>query len=783
MKKTLLLLSCYLHFVHAQNIYYTGMGNGSVSSCFAQADNSSLAIYLSGTDDGFAIACLAQADNIALAIYQSGIDDGFANACLAQADNIALAIYQSGTDDGFANACLAQADNIALAIYQSGIDDGFANACIAQADNIALAIYQSGIDDGFANACLAQADNIALTIYNSGIDDGFANACLAQADNIALAIYKSGIDNGFANACLAQADNIALDIYQSGTDDGFANACLAQADNIALAIYNSGIDDGFEESCIESYITNPFKIKIYTEGDGFLANTITNNTSFNIPINNDGTLVYDYHVDWDNDGNYDQYHISSSITHNYSAIDTQIINIYGDFPSILFGGTAFTDKSKLMAILNWGDITWKDFTNSFRSCKKLKVLAKDAPILDSVLSLQNMFALCDSFNDPLNHWNLSSIKNIQGMFFGCSNFNQDLNDWDVSEVENFGFTFYAANKFNGDISAWNTSSMQSAWRSFYNATSFNGDLSNWDVGNVSWFNGMFEGATSFNQNLSSWNIGENLMDTTINMELMFNQATSFDQNLGAWDISKATNMTMMLSNSGLSPQNYDNTLIAWVSQNVQDSVHLGSHSLQYCLGESARNQLINQNGWIILGDSLNCDGELLPVELLYFAATWNKNSYVELNWRTATEINNAGFEVQHSLDALNWQKIAWLDGHGNSNEIHKYYAPHYTPSPGNNYYRLKQLDYDGSYAYSNIESIYLKKERELSIQVYPNPTKQFLFIETLAFPVKIEIRDILGNVLETMVLEKRESKIDLQNLSSGIYYIQLGELNIPVVKI
>ncbi|MCH7774088.1 MAG: endonuclease/exonuclease/phosphatase family protein, partial [Bacteroidetes bacterium] len=92
--------------------------------------------------------------------------------------------------------------------------------------------------------------------------------------------------------------------------------------------------------------------------------------------------------------------------------------------------------------------------------------------------------------------------------------------------------------------------------------------------------------------------------------------------------------------------------------------------------------------------------DLIPVELLSFTASVSRNS-VTLNWTTATELNNLGFEIQRLSIEDVWEKIVFVDGYGTTTEIHKYSYVDANLTPAKYLYRLKQIDFDGQYEYSD----------------------------------------------------------------------------------
>ncbi|MBS1686671.1 MAG: T9SS type A sorting domain-containing protein [Bacteroidetes bacterium] len=115
----------------------------------------------------------------------------------------------------------------------------------------------------------------------------------------------------------------------------------------------------------------------------------------------------------------------------------------------------------------------------------------------------------------------------------------------------------------------------------------------------------------------------------------------------------------------------------------------------------------------------------LPVKLEYFTAEKKDERSATVRWATASEINNDHFEVERSADAQEWTKIGTVKGAGNSNDHLDYSLDDNDPLPGINYYRLKQVDYDGQYEYSDIAEVEFSGEEGMHsatvMTIYPNP--------------------------------------------------------------
>ena len=181
-------------------------------------------------------------------------------------------------------------------------------------------------------------------------------------------------------------------------------------------------------------------------------------------------------------------------------------------------------------------------------------------------------------------------------------------------------------------------------------------------------------------------------------------------------------------------------------------------------------------------------GSVLPIKLLNFSSKClNKNS-IELNWATASEINNSHFEIQQSLDAENFITIGKVEGAGNSNSILNYKSIVENNENIQSYFRLKQIDFDGKFEYSKIIAVDCSDNLLNTIEVYPNPFTNEISIDfktLLKSKVKIEVRNKLGIIIKEEVIEANNSnkKIELnKNLSSGIYFIIISNDTETIVR-
>jgi surface protein len=156
-------------------------------------------------------------------------------------------------------------------------------------------------------------------------------------------------------------------------------------------------------------------------------------TSITIPTIGPG---YNYDVDWDNDGDFDEFGLTGSVTHDFGTPGTYTIGIRGDFPRIYFFNSG--EEEKILAIEQWGDIVWKNMYLAFHGAKNLICNAIDTPNLSNVFDLSGMFNNATSFTGDLSGWDVGNALNMGAMFYRASNFNSDLSGWDVGKCEDYG---------------------------------------------------------------------------------------------------------------------------------------------------------------------------------------------------------------------------------------------------------------------------------------------------------------------------------------------------------
>lgn len=183
--------------------------------------------------------------------------------------------------------------------------------------------------------------------------------------------------------------------------------------------------------------------------------------------------------------------------------------------------------------------------------------------------------------------------------------------------------------------------------------------------------------------------------------------------------------------------------------------------------------------WVMLGGTMLDYSVVLPIELLKFEATAHENQ-VDLNWTTASEINNDYFTVERSKDAINFEACGTVDGAGTSLVQLNYKLTDVSPYHDISYYRLKQTDFDGTYKYSNTIAINIKNVEILNF--FPNPTtsqSNVVIVSPSAINIEFFIYSSDGKIVnkrsETLQQGVNIVNLDVTNYSEGSYIFSVVE--------
>jgi trimeric autotransporter adhesin len=164
---------------------------------------------------------------------------------------------------------------------------------------------------------------------------------------------------------------------------------------------------------------------------------------------------------------------------------------------------------------------------------------------------------------------------------------------------------------------------------------------------------------------------------------------------------------------------------------------------------------------------------VLPITGLQFNATKQTNK-VLLDWKTFSENNNKGFQVLRSGNAVPFDSIGFVAAAGINGNGSTYNFTDNNPLPGKNYYRLKQVDIDGRFTYSDIKWVDFGKDAY--VKTYPNPTQDFLYINT-GYTFKdatLSIRSMSGQLVKQIKVNGSGTiTIPVKDLPAAVYHVEI----------
>ena len=503
----------------------------------------------------------------------------------------------------------------------------------------------------------------------------------------------------------------------------------------------------------------------------------------------------DVSVNW-GDGNSNTYTAEGLQEHTYATEGTYTVSISGSLEQFGNGTPETPNISKLVAVTSFGEIGLTSLSGAFNEAKNLIQVPVNLP--SAVTNIHKMFQGCTSFNYNIGSWNVSNVTNMRCLFQMASSFNQDISNWDVSNVTNMGSMFAGCLLFNQDISSWEVSNVEDmsylfvncglfnqnigSWDvsnvadmncMFVNCLSFNQDIGSWDVGNVTNMTGMFSGCASFNQDISGWNVS-----SVTNMSNMFAYAAAFNQNIGSWDVGNVTKMSDMFKDVTLSTNNYNNILIGWAGQTVNNDINFNGGNSKYSPGEAAdaRAVLTGTYGWTIIdGGESNAlaVSTLAPSEITATSATSGGNVFADggsavtargVVWSTSanpTITSNTGITSNGTGVGAFTSNITGL------NENTTYYVRAYATNVNGTEYGVNK-----EFKSQNTVSTPTLSAPE-NINLYPNPFQNSFNITNAQNASQLVITNIIGKVVLTVNLSQTSNQVIETNLPSGIYLVTI----------
>jgi hypothetical protein len=464
----------------------------------------------------------------------------------------------------------------------------------------------------------------------------------------------------------------------------------------------------------------------------------------------DTNYVYNYDIDWNDDGVFDMLGVTGSILHRYSDTGTFTVRIKGQFQRFLavnpsIGST--TVNEKILSINQWGDGVWNNVDSMFAGAVKMRYKATDKPNLSNINSLREMFRNCLVFNGNLNDWDVSMVNDLTGMFEECTLFNQPVDRWDVSRVRSFSKLF-AFTSFNFPLAAWQTDSASDMSYLFY-ITPFNQPISCWNTSKVTDMTAMF-GYSKFNQLIDNWDVS-----SVAYMSAMFGQS-EFNQPLNNWDVSSVKRMNWIFENTP-----FNQPLNNWAVDSVNK------------MGGMFANSKFNQqiDGWNTL--------KVRDISFMFFGdstfnqdlSKWDISSLLD----ASSFIDNTSMSTQnYDTLLINWSQFGVLGLNFGAKGIAYCNA---------DTVRQTLIDSSSWRFTGDTLDCFNTSVRDISLKmlssfdIYPNPTSSNLFIETNTGRLQkqeVFIYNMQGQLMYSNTMTQSKQEIDVSGYKSGIYLVRLG---------
>ena len=389
----------------------------------------------------------------------------------------------------------------------------------------------------------------------------------------------------------------------------------------------------------------------------------------------------------------------------------------------------------LYEVRQWGAAQWRTAVDMFRRATNLTITAADAPDLSLCTDLTSMFEGCTSLGDG------TSVKPLPGALpppppgapqEAVSASAAGFAGWDVSGVERLNSTFYQATDFSADLSAW-------------------------DVSAVTDMNATFAGVDTIAWSLAAW----------------------------APRLHPALDMAGFLDDAGMSCDQYSSLLRSLADNSGgQPARTMGARGLRYgTSATAARTTLVDGYGWTITGDAAaneSC-GVALPVTLRSFRVSATGGTH-ELSWTTVTEVDNAAFVIEHAYGISgDFVPVGEVAGGGTTDAGATYAFERREGRPGTHYYRLRQVDFDGAEALSEVVVVETGSGSG-ALQLYPNPAQDYVTVIGVEDGRSAQLYDVTGRPVATVVVEA--GRLSLAGVPAGVYAVRLdGQRDRPSVRL
>jgi acyl-homoserine lactone acylase PvdQ len=297
-----------------------------------------------------------------------------------------------------------------------------------------------------------------------------------------------------------------------------------------------------------------------------------------------------------------------------------------------------------------------------------------------------------------------------------------------------------------------------------------------------------------NKPVSWWDNGDNvpwIPDDPIGVYDRILQIRNYVDSINSFTYENLENVPFAIQSHGTYQQAIEMSPTEIIDENLLSPGQSGFRDINGNYSPHYSDQLPLYNNWEFK-DQIFGDSSFVPVavELASFSGNC-VNQAVTLSWITATETNNQGFEVQRSRNGKDFAVIGFVEGNGTTTRTQTYSYTDKNLSSGKYYYQLKQIDFDGSYEYSDVVEVTVNVPTVFSLeQNYPNPFNPSTTIK-YSIPEKsivtLKVYDILGAEIETLINEEKpagnyELKSNAANLPSGVYFYQLEAGGYMAVK-